>query len=410
MKSTLFITFIFFCLTFIMSACGGGSGRPSDTVIPSSTSTTTIEVERGPVKLANVKDANGNLARDKNGSNFYVFDSLPTYPITVTEGIIEINNDKNKTVILDINMSSYTNVITPITTLLSDSDKNKRADLEAYLMNTYNLTKEELYQSPSKSKNENIALLTNVIYKITKEKNSSINTIFSYKNLITDTDTTLNDEFKRLSSKLDTNDSLKTNGKLDSLKLENYLYDTNSSLFTKIDDLAILPTREVNTSDDVQDIWKISFKINPLTNYNDFNIGIKISKHENDGTPDIGEFVYSGLSIKSGKLSNPSRIDVYGVGDSGSGGTFFDSQYNTGAILENAITLNANTISLNLGYVMKQQSLVDASNFKIVTKYDIIVVSSLPIFKYSIDTSLSLIKNKYSFIGKKGMSGELNIK
>jgi hypothetical protein len=120
--------------------------------------------------------------------------------------------------------------------------------------------------------------------------------------------------------------------------------------------------------------------------------------------------VYSGLSIVDGVLSNPTRIDVYGVGRSGTGGTFFDSQYNTGAILENAITLNGNDLSLNIGYIMKQQTLVDASSFKVVTTYDITLISSQAIFQYSIDKSLNLIKGRYNFTNKKGISGVLQIK
>lgn len=396
-----------FGLLFFMSACGTDTDKPPQKLIP--IPSTIVEIERGPVKRASLSDAQGVFASDYNNSNFYIFENyLPTYPLAVSHGFIEINNERNKTVVLDTNMSSYTNVITPITTILSDTNESKREALEIKLMQEYSLTREELYLSASKSKNENIAILTNAIFKKAKEYNKSISAIFNYETLIVDANTTLRNEFDALAAISEP--SILTDGKVDSIKLESYLYDTNVSIFTQLSDLIKLPYKEISSAANINDIWNLSFLINPSLSYKDVEIGVRIVKYEDDGSNDIGEFLYSGVNIENNTISNPTRIDVYGVGDSGSGRKWFDAQHNIGSILENAITLEDGIITLNLGYIIQNQDLVDESSFRAVTKYDIVIVSSLPIFKYSTNTTIKLINNRHSFEDEQGMIGEIRIK
>ena len=77
-------------------------------------------IERGPVLQSIVKDAQNKFAVNTANTNEYIFSSSPTYPITASEGWIDIDQDNNKTtndVFLDVNLSSYSNIITPITTI-----------------------------------------------------------------------------------------------------------------------------------------------------------------------------------------------------------------------------------------------------------------------------------------------------
>ncbi|KIM03623.1 MAG: hypothetical protein KN64_11545 [Sulfurovum sp. AS07-7] len=392
-------TFLIAPIVLLFSSCGNES-RPNDTLL---TNDVFVEVERGAVLNATVKDANGLLAKDYNNSNIYKFDTLPKYPLVVTGGIIKIDGDRNKSVLLDVKMSSYTNNITPITTILAESDMTKRASLEARLISDFGITKEELYSIPSKVKNSNLAILTNLLYVKAKQNHTSLENIFNY-NI---SDSSLKNDFENLKSRVETNSSLMNDGRIDSLKLENYFYEQNSSLFTKMQDLAQLPKKEFLSSDNIEDIWKVGFDIKNQ-NFSDIKIGVKIIKHENDGSDDIGEFVYSGMDIVNGHISNPKRLEVYGKGDTENGSAWYDKSTDT--ILQNVFKVEDGKLLLNLGYAMKQQKFVSENTFKATSTYDIYITSSSNIFLYSFPITLNLIYNQYKFEAKEGMSGEIIIK
>ncbi|MEA2050938.1 MAG: hypothetical protein U9O56_09445 [Campylobacterota bacterium] len=369
------------------------------------------EVERGAVYGAKVVDANGLFALQDIDTNIYRFSVVPTYPIVVSSGWIDIDSDQNKSrsdIELDIELSSYYSSITPVTTILAESNDTKREAIESKLTQYFDLNSSELIQIPSKSTNQNLAVLTNAIYKSSKENNTTIKELFNYKTLIEENNQTLKQSYDELFSISDT--SIYTNGKIDSLKLEKYLFDTNNSLFTKLENLGTIENKIKLSSDDIEDIWEISFKIDSDYNYTDFDIGVEFIKYEDDGSNDKGEFVYTNLSITDGNISTPTELRVYGYGDSGSGGTWFDTSYNPQQVLEKSITLDDNILSLNLGYVMKNQSAVSETTFKVKTTYDITIVASKPIFKYSSTKSLELINKKYSFLNKYGMTSEIQIK
>jgi len=392
-------TFLIAPLILLFSGCGNES-RPNDTLL---TNSIFVEVERGAVLNATVKDANGVVAKDYNNSNIYKFDTLPKYPLVVTGGIIKIDGDTSKTVLLDIKMSSYTNNITPITTILTESDIAKRASLEEKLMSDFGITKVELYGIPSKVKNSNLAILTNLLYIKAKANNTSLENIFNYN---TD-NTLLKNDFNSFKLQVKNNSSLMNNGIINSFKLENYFYEQDSSLFTKIQDVAQLPRKEFLSSDNIEDIWKVGFNIKNQ-NFSDIKIGVKIIKHENDGTDDIGEFVYSGMDIVNGSVSNPKRLEVYGKGDADNGSAWYDKSTDT--ILQNVFKVEDGKLLLNLGYAMKQQKFVSENTFKATSTYDIYITSSSNIFLYSFPMTLNLIYNQYKFEAKEGMSGEIVIK
>jgi hypothetical protein len=132
--------------------CGGDTKQSPEKIIP-----TKITVERGKVFNANVIDKNGNIAIQNIGTNTYTFLNKPTYPITASGGWIDIDGNNKLTsndIKLDINLTSYTNEITPISTFISNSDKNLRNQKLLSLLskiNDSNLSSEQLLMLPSKS-------------------------------------------------------------------------------------------------------------------------------------------------------------------------------------------------------------------------------------------------------------------
>ena len=123
-----------------------------------------------------------------------------------------------------------------------------------------------------------------------------------------------------------------------------------------------------NRSDDVEDIWNISFKIDNK-NLDNFNIGVKILKESTGATGDI---VFSGLSIKNGVINSPKKIDIYGIKSNGDeGGTHFDSGYNPDNILSKSISLDGDILTIKFGTVIKQQDVVSVNSFKAISRYKI---------------------------------------
>lgn len=164
---------------------------------------------------------------------------------------------------------------------------------------------------------------------------------------------------------------------------------------------------EKKSSDNIENIWNISFKID-TSNLSDFKIGIKFIK-ESSGA--VGEVVFKGLNITDGKITDPSYIIIYGEkSNEDNGETYFYSNYNPNGILSNSITLNGDLLTLKLGTIMKVQSIVDESTFKAVSKYHIVIASDKLPIKESKTVSLnSLTTYNYSF-NSNGLEGYIEIK
>ena len=152
------------------SGCGSSSND-------NSASTTNVTVERGAVYDANVTDADGHIAIQQNNSNIYTFSTPPTYPITATNGWIDVDGDGNMTagvdVELDLNLTSYSNVITPITTYIADSNETVRHQRILQLSQDMNCSESDLLKAPSETNSTNVLLAVNAIYKTMKEYNST---------------------------------------------------------------------------------------------------------------------------------------------------------------------------------------------------------------------------------------------
>lgn len=80
-------------LSIGLNGCGGGGGGSSTgNSVPTVNNPipTSVTVERGKVYDATVVDSENHIAIQKNGTNIYRFDDVPKYPITVTNGWIDV--------------------------------------------------------------------------------------------------------------------------------------------------------------------------------------------------------------------------------------------------------------------------------------------------------------------------------
>jgi len=156
-------------LSIGFTACGGGGSSSGG----GSTATTDVEVERGKVYDANVTDSStpSKVAKMTVGSNIYTFTGTPTYPIVASGGWIDVDGDGNMTtadIVNDLNLTSYSNVITPITSYLGDISTTEGKLKLDKLVADMNVSKEDLLKVPSKS-SANAIVIANAIYKKRKQ-------------------------------------------------------------------------------------------------------------------------------------------------------------------------------------------------------------------------------------------------
>jgi hypothetical protein len=157
-------------LSIGFTACGSSGGDDS---VSGGDTTTNVEVERGKVYDANVTDSSTppKVAKMTVGSNIYKFATTPTYPIVASGGWIDVDGDGNMTtsdIVNDLNLTSYSNVITPTTSYLGDiSTTAGKAKLDK-LIEEMNVTKEDLLKAPSKA-SANAIVIANAIYKKRKQ-------------------------------------------------------------------------------------------------------------------------------------------------------------------------------------------------------------------------------------------------
>ncbi len=292
-------------ISFGLSGCGDESSSTLPSNQESLLTPTDIEVERGPVYEATVKDASGKIAIQQNGKNIYTFSDTPAYPVTVNGGWIDLDDDgikDDEDIVLDINMTSYSNIVTPITTLCSNPDKSKRDELESKLAQELGVSILELKKLPSKAV-QNVAVLTNAIFKVVKENNTTIANRFNYENIIESTNHNnymqLISEYNSINIVAESSVAM-TNGVFDAKKLEQYIVNENDNIFTTVNEENndSTPSIENNETDDstTYDIaWK-SKGYNEITSphtgriWLDRNLGAsKICETSND-TGCIGDY------------------------------------------------------------------------------------------------------------------------
>jgi len=167
-------------LSLSVTGCGGSSDSESGT---------DVTVERGKVYDATVTDSSTPVqtATQKSGKNVYTFSKAPTFPVIVTGGWIDVNDDGKQgteDVALDIQMKSYTTTVTPITTYVADADKTIREQKLEALAAKLNesgigedatITVEDLLKVPSAAPAD-VMITANAIYKDFKEKGNTTGT------------------------------------------------------------------------------------------------------------------------------------------------------------------------------------------------------------------------------------------
>jgi len=177
-KNTLSISiFTIFLIAFV--GCSSSSDESSTSSEVSKKMDSYIQqgyrvvVERGSVFGADVVDSKGRVATQiDEGNNTYLFDRTPAFPIKASGGWIDVDGDKeltSKDVSLDVELTSYSDVITPTTTYIADKDPSKRAQKLQELRDLSGSSDEDLLKLPSKA-DRNSVIVTNAIYERLVEK------------------------------------------------------------------------------------------------------------------------------------------------------------------------------------------------------------------------------------------------
>ena len=193
MKKLSVLALSFLTAGFLVG-CGGGGSSSDGTSTNSgasglseeSVTSTDVTVERGAVYNSVVTDANGQIAIQKDGQNVYTFAITPVYPITVTGGVVDVdgNGIDESDIELFTPLTSYSNIISPITDYLgdttSDSGKIKLAKLKEISGSTDD---ELLKKAPSVVGKSELLALTNAIFSIKNDDDSTNDDfISSYNN------------------------------------------------------------------------------------------------------------------------------------------------------------------------------------------------------------------------------------
>lgn len=154
-----------------LSGCGGGSSSSST---PTDTETTITAVD-GYIQNATVKDSTG-LTATYSDNGKYIFSKTPTYPLTLTSGVLEDVN-----ISFDINMTaqSGSSVISPITTFLGNDSNLLSKFANLGLSQT---TLDEFEVDYIESSDIDLAKLSQLLYVILKDANLTTTFKQSFEN------------------------------------------------------------------------------------------------------------------------------------------------------------------------------------------------------------------------------------
>ena len=134
-----------------------------------------ITVERGPVIGAYVSDAKGVRGYNLGNGN-YRFNEMPSYPIHVYGGYIDVNRDgiiNDNDSKLMINLSLHERNQTKVTLVTTLAHNN---ELKDELMGEYGLSQEDIYTlTPSQSLE--VASISDELYRYCIENNTTLDTI-----------------------------------------------------------------------------------------------------------------------------------------------------------------------------------------------------------------------------------------
>ena len=154
--------------------CGGGRSSSTDSTSTTDTTTvtptsTTVPVTKGPLLMATAVDSSSPVKTgiQIDGTNKYAFTGDITYPITVTGGYVDVNDNG----VVDVGdyeftgkLTSYSTVVTPITTYLGDTSKDAGKAKLAALKTLSGITSDDdlLTKDPSETNDDVLALVASI--------------------------------------------------------------------------------------------------------------------------------------------------------------------------------------------------------------------------------------------------------
>ena len=366
--------------SFILNGCGESgtccsSSSSSSNASTSTTNSTSVEVtvERGAVYFATVKDSNNTTAtylstNNNSGlSSIYTFDSEPVYPITVSGGYIDVNNDgklDGNDTKLDINLTSYSKYVSTLTTLIDNNSSKKQ-----YFMDTFNLTEDQLLNNIPTNINKDAVIASNAAFVILKKGYSFLSANFN--NSISDQNTTYNTSFSAVTNLKTLNSNMENNiidnniSNVSISRLTSSDIDTVKGLISsyfKVNETTLTNstfTKNKTTSSLIEDIWNVAFSQATGGNYENFDIGVEITKLNSTKKVNI---LFDNISLVNGKLTTPSSIIIYG--EDGAGGsstkTYSSSNSSHTTLINGSVAYLQSLFGINLGYIINNQDM-DAS-------------------------------------------------
>lgn len=271
---------------FLVGCGGGGGSSPSgDSETPttetSTVTTSDVTVERGPVYGSTVTDNNGQVATQKEGTNVYTFATTPVYPISANGGNIDVNGNgiiDEGDIELTTTLTSYSAVITPITTYLgntsSDEGKTKVRKLKE-ILNDSTLSDDDLIKKVPSELSVDVLVLTNTLYDIMNDGDTSNDDFISdyenskFKTLFTELKTLISGyEDKKVIAKM-----------LEEKVIKNLGLPTPSTLL-KVADLTKFVSYKIG--EDWFDINTVSGNVIAYTSYSDGPLGFELDSNPNE--------------------------------------------------------------------------------------------------------------------------------
>ena len=161
------------------------------------------------------------------------------------------------------------------------------------------------------------------------------------------------------------------------------LFDENQSVQSVLEDAFV---RNSKSDDNIQVIWNLLFKRFTNKNIKSFDVGITITK---ESPLTIGNILIKGIAIKDNNITHIDSLTIFGKKSSGSTGSIeygFDSN-----ITSDAVSLHNEFFSINLGYIMENQTIVSKKSFQKEAYYSInIYVSNLNLGAIALDEAFPL--------------------
>ncbi|MCK4442173.1 MAG: hypothetical protein KAU90_09195 [Sulfurovaceae bacterium] len=426
-------------ISSILSLCllgCGPSGSCENINLDSNTKTQNsvdIKVERGAVFMSTVVDANGTKASKNNLglSNIYTFPNQPIYPISAKGGYIDIDGNGKLTrddTKLDIDMVSYSNIISPLTTIVKDNNNSIE-----YLTKNYNISRSDIFDKVPSQTSIDTILFSNIAYRAIKngykigsdeftQTVDSIKDIYNQKfvdikdlkqlSILLEQELLLKD--KNITTPISENEITSINNNVSNQTInQTSSTDKNSTTTTQQqpEEEEYTPfAKEYKSSDSINTIWNFIIKIPTDKDINNFDIGTTLVRNSN-GTK--GFILIKGISLKAGQITNINSVKVFGIKASGSTGSVaYDSTNN---ITKNSVSIiQGDSLLINLGEIMQQQTIVSQKSFKRVSNYSVnIYISKVDILapnigSFSFQTDYD---EYYSFPSDtKRLNGTINIK